>query len=346
MKGQWRGMVAVFVGCALGVWAGEKNSDPIRVSMDLADGSRLIGTVEETFFRFVSAVGKIELPPNQIKSIQFNKDRETAVVRLRNNDQLSGVLDLRVLRVQTLFGKVEIPPAQCRVVVFMGGGKDGGLVLHYTFDDDNEKISDQSGLGNDATWVGAPMYETGLEGKAARFSSKDTYLVASAPELNMNGWNEMTVSLWVSMKEQTTYGHVINRGTLNTDQGGAFELAIGQQYGKGLFGVHNRSSQLCPTLIAGSGSLPLNRWCHLAGTYDGETVRYYVDGRLEKETRISDSQSPISERSNTKLVIGNMSRLPYMHWGDMYFNGLVDEVRIYKRALSQEEIKQIGEWPK
>jgi hypothetical protein len=345
MNAKWIGMVAGIVGCALAVRAGEKSNDPIRVSMDLTDGSRLIGTVEETSFRFVSAIGKIELPQSQIKSIQFNTDRETAAIRLRNNDQLSGVLDLRALYVQTLFGKVEVPLAQCRKIAFLGGGKDGGLVLHYTFDNDDEMFQERSGRGNNAYWVGDPLYEDGVKGRAACFRNKDTYFMSSAPELDMNGWNEMTVSLWVSMKGQTTYGHVINRGTLTTDKVGAFFLAVGNQYGKGSFGVQNDSGRPCPTVIA-PGSLPLNRWCHLAGTYDGETMRYYVDGQLEKETRISDSPAAIAEGPGNKLVIGNVSTLPYINWSDMYFNGLVDEVRIYRRALSQEEIKQIGKSPK
>ena len=41
-----------------------------------------------------------------------------------------------------------------------------------------------------------------------------------------------------------------------------------------------------------------------------------------------------------------MSRIPFINWTDMFFNGLVDEVRIYRRALSEEEIKQLGDVPR
>jgi hypothetical protein len=41
-----------------------------------------------------------------------------------------------------------------------------------------------------------------------------------------------------------------------------------------------------------------------------------------------------------------MSRIPFISWSDMYFNGLVDEVRIYNRALGGEEIRQLGDLPK
>jgi hypothetical protein len=75
-------------------------------------------------------------------------------------------------------------------------------------------------------------------------------------------------------------------------------------------------------------------------------MRYYVDGKLEKETRLAATTTPLLDGPDTKLVIGNMSRLPFINWGDMFFNGAVDEVRIYKRALSEDEIKQIGDLPK
>jgi hypothetical protein len=75
-------------------------------------------------------------------------------------------------------------------------------------------------------------------------------------------------------------------------------------------------------------------------------MRYYVDGKLEKETRLAATTTPIWDGPDTKLVIGNMSRLPFINWSDMFFSGAVDEVRIYKRALSEDEIKQIGDLPK
>jgi hypothetical protein len=338
------GVAVVLVGFAQAAWAIEKKAEPVRVSMELADGSRLNGTTKEAPLRLVCSFGELALPPEQIRSIRFNEDRETVAVQLLNNDRLSGVLGQRVLAVQALFGKVEVPLAECRRIAFMAGGSDSGLVLHYTFDEDSAKVRDLSGGENDALWVGQPVYDAGVKGKAARFRSKDTYLVASSPELNMNGWDGMTVSLWVLSTGHTLYGHVINRGPLSTDKPGAFELAIGHGYGKGVFVVQNGST--CPTVVAGPGNLPLNQWCHIVGTYDGEMMRYYVDGKLEKETRIAASRTPIAEGPDTKLVIGNMSRIPFIGWSDMYFNGLVDEVRIYKRALTEEEVKRLGDLPK
>lgn len=327
-------------------WAGENSNESTRVSIDLADGSRLIGATTTTSVRLVGSLGNIRLPLAQMRSVRFGPDRETVAIHFANGDRMTGVLDLRALRVDALFGAAEVPLSQCRRIDVWTGGGDAGLVLYYTFDEDTDKIQDRSGRGHDGYWVGAPAYDAGLKGQAARFRSRETYVVAPSPELNMNGWNAMSVCLWVKAARHTTYGHVINRGPLSTDKPGAFELGIGQGYKKGILVVQNNPNTPCPTVIAGSENLPLNRWCHLAGTYDGQMLRYYVDGRLESETRIAGTPTPVLDGADTKLVIGNMSRLPFINWSDMFFDGLVDEVRIYNRALTEEDVTALCDAPK
>ncbi|MFB9421176.1 LamG domain-containing protein, partial [Nonomuraea rubra] len=79
----------------------------------------------------------------------------------------------------------------------------------------------------------------------------------------------------------------------------------------------------------GTASLPLNTWSHLAATYDGTTLRLYVNGVLTSERTAG---GPI-RTDNGVLRIGGNSL-----WGE-YFNGLIDEVRIYNRALNAVQIQ-------
>jgi hypothetical protein len=81
--------------------------------------------------------------------------------------------------------------------------------------------------------------------------------------------------------------------------------------------------------ITGSASLPLNAWTHLALTYDGANLRLYVNGVLSQTTALSGAIAA----STGVLHIGGDSV-----WGE-YFQGLIDEARIYNRALSQSEIQ-------
>jgi hydrogenase maturation factor HypE len=79
----------------------------------------------------------------------------------------------------------------------------------------------------------------------------------------------------------------------------------------------------------GTSPLALNTWTHLAATYDGANMRIYVNG-VQVGSR---AQTGNMLTSNRTLRIGGNSI-----WGE-YFNGLIDDVRVYNRALSATEIQ-------
>lgn len=342
-------LFAVVVATVGMAWAGEEKSSPqLRIEVNLADGSRVIGTPTIESVPVQTVYAKMSIPLKQMVTIKMDNNHETAAIDLQNGDKLKGVVTFEPINLETVFGKVSVGVEHIKEIrVMLGGGPlaEGaydGLVLHYSFDrDEGAKVADQSGQGSDGYWVGDPMYGPGVKGKAARFRSKDTYIVSSSPRLNMNGWKEATVSVWVRIEEHTTYGHVINRGPLSTDQPGAFELAVGQVYGNGNLGFRRSPTQSVVEYKSVEANLSLHRWHHLAMTYDGTALRYYIDGQLERYVPASERNVPIWDGRDTKLVIGSLSRLPYIDWGDMFLNGLVDEVYIFNRALRGDEVKQI-----
>jgi Concanavalin A-like lectin/glucanases superfamily len=80
---------------------------------------------------------------------------------------------------------------------------------------------------------------------------------------------------------------------------------------------------------AGASALPLNAWRHLASTWDGRTLRLYVDG-----TQVaSRSLSGRAVASGAPLQFGGNT--VWREW----FKGVIDEVRIYSRALTQAELR-------
>ena len=80
----------------------------------------------------------------------------------------------------------------------------------------------------------------------------------------------------------------------------------------------------------GTAALPLNAWTHLATTYDGAVVRLYVNGVLAGSTSVTGAMAA----STGVLRVGGNSI-----WGE-WFAGLIDEVRVYNRALSAGEVQQ------
>lgn len=80
------------------------------------------------------------------------------------------------------------------------------------------------------------------------------------------------------------------------------------------------------------------RWRYIAGTYDGERVCLYIDGKLSNFTQVHGN---IVLEDSIVFVGG------YPKWGggakNLSWNGLIDDVRIYSYALSAEEIKDLYE---
>jgi hypothetical protein len=93
------------------------------------------------------------------------------------------------------------------------------------------------------------------------------------------------------------------------------------------------------TLIAHSGVLNTEEWTHVAATWDGGSMRLYKNGEVVGNTPRSGTltSGPVVE-----ISIGNQ---PAGAQGGLRpFDGVIDEVRIYDRALKQEEIQALARW--
>jgi hypothetical protein len=88
------------------------------------------------------------------------------------------------------------------------------------------------------------------------------------------------------------------------------------------------------TLIAGSGDLATGEWRHAALTYDGSTLRLYLDGVEVGTTALSGA---VDTDPSVAVAVGGQPPGA----GDRYFDGLIDDVRILQRALSDSELMEI-----
>lgn len=78
---------------------------------------------------------------------------------------------------------------------------------------------------------------------------------------------------------------------------------------------------------------PLQRWSHVAATWDGANLRLYLNGELQGEVARTGRPNP----NPYPVMVGNFE-YPSCHGGN--FGGLIDEVRIYEQALSAEQIRE------
>jgi hypothetical protein len=200
------------------------------------------------------------------------------------------------------------------------------LVAAYGFDETSgATVTDSSGSGNGGTITGATRVASGKYGRALSFNGTSNFVsVADAASLHLT--NGMSLEAWVNPSILGTTG-TDWRTVLLKEQPAGMNYALYANNGSarptGQVNVGGEKS------AAGTSQLSLNTWSHLAATFEGSNLRLYVNGALVSTTAVSGSISP----STGLLKIGGNSS-----WGEWY-GGLIDEVRIYNRALSVSEIQ-------
>jgi hypothetical protein len=224
------------------------------------------------------------------------------------------------------------------------GVSDEGIVVHYTFDQDQgTNVVDSSGNGNNGTMAGSVTYSNSIGdlGLAPRFTSKDTYVISTNTGLNCNGATGLTISVWVKMAAYTTYGRAVTHGRSGAAYLGGGTLSLGGVYGGNPYGggfsialSTNESTSLPFPRFASLGT-----WYHVAALYDGVTLSLYTNGVQYAQTSVPTAylNRAVFDANQLDFVVGKAAEVPT--WTDTHINGWLDDLRIYKRALSVEEVR-------
>ena len=197
-----------------------------------------------------------------------------------------------------------------------------GLVAAYSFDEGSgSTVADSSGNGNTGTISGATWTAAGKYGSALSFNGTSARItVPNSASLQLS--SGMTLEAWVDPASVSSgWRDVIYKGNDNYYLMGTTDHS-GVPAGGGTFAGANANAFAAATLAT-------NSWSYLAATYDGATLRLYVNGTLAA----SQATSGAITSSTNPLTIGSDPI-----WGQ-YFNGLIDQVRIYNTALSASQIQ-------
>jgi hypothetical protein len=195
-----------------------------------------------------------------------------------------------------------------------------GLAAYYPFDGN---ASDASGNGNNGTVNGAVLAQDRLGAPNAAYSfngSSSSITFSTLPLTQVDNW---TVSTWVNPASLSqTQAMAVAVGLDNGIQGDGY--AMGVQPDGSWTGLFSGLAFL-PT---GYTVPETNRWYHMAMLRDAGTTRFFVNGTQTTNTYTDTPFAP------SVFTIGAQN-------GTHYFNGLVDDVRIYGRALSSAEVQQL-----
>ena len=210
-----------------------------------------------------------------------------------------------------------------------------GAVSYWSFDNGTiagGKVQDILG-DNDGELDGNPKSVAGKVGQALEFNGENFVHIPGTASLEFAGEKAMSVAVWVNADSDSPVKGVVAGccGTIvaqrdingwalrfdgrNAGQEMEFIVQPGWQ-GDGGFGA--------PAFDKG-------KWHHIVGVVDDKTMFLYVDGKLE-----------IDQNYNGPMSTGG-SETEIGHAGDGGFVGIIDEVLIYNKALSANEVKQVFE---
>lgn len=198
-----------------------------------------------------------------------------------------------------------------------------GLVAAYGFEEapGSTLTADASGLGNHGVLLGG-TYSSGRFGSGMQFNGYNKSIsVKDSVSLDMK--TALTLEAWVYPKTSQKLQPLLMK-----------ENGIAPVYSLYSSGYRylpfTRMETLDSTLLSGTTPLPIYQWSHLASTYDGTKLKLYLNGR---ELASKPLTGFLATSGGTLRIGGNPNT-------GAWFSGLIDEVRVYNRALSATEIQK------
>lgn len=211
-----------------------------------------------------------------------------------------------------------------------------GLVAHWGFDEatSTTATSTYDGSGNNNTGI---MSLNVLRATSTckisfcfSFNGADT-TVSVSTSTTVNVTSAITLAVWVRTSATNDASGIVYKVASNSGYKMSFDVSGGVRAD-----FYNDASAISP--IYSATNVEDNNWHFVVATYDGSTAKIYVDGVVGGTAPTGSGYVTGTNNTNTSLVIGNDSSAV-----NRYYNGLLDDVRVYNRALTSNEIQRIYE---
>lgn len=200
-----------------------------------------------------------------------------------------------------------------------------GLVLWWSLDDTNGlTASDSSGHGNTGTLYKSPTSVAGQISNALSFDGASQYIQSGAAPIPP-GATALTIACWIKGRAPGANPN----GTIISSWGYSYGFTFNSGGPVAFVGGGSYSDG-----VKSSRNVDDGKWHYLAGTWDGATGSLYIDGSLDNAAALY-----MNTWNFSAVVLAG----PANYYG--YYSGIIDDVRIYNRALSAVEIANQYQWP-
>lgn len=196
------------------------------------------------------------------------------------------------------------------------------LVAHYPLTADT---NDYSGNNNHATNNGATIANNGKIGQCYSFDGINNTITTSASQIFKVQQN--TFAIWINAIDLNAYRGLFEIVSANTNRRHARFMSFGDNEIRYHVSYDDYHSD-----YVSFPNVPLNQWVHLVGTWDGKYLKSYINGNKINEVNF---QGIIPYDYNDLRVEIGLDP-------NRYFNGKMNDFRIYNHALSEKEIKEIA----
>jgi len=181
--------------------------------------------------------------------------------------------------------------------------------------------TDTSGNGNDGTITGAGWTDDtpNKKGYALQFNRIESDWVQINGDVGLNG--AMTLSLWMKVPDKN-YMYIAD----NRTPGSWWFI---KNYTAGACGAYPGNICFDDRIVAKDSDWRINEWTHIVVTDDTSAAKMYINGKL------------VDEGSGENTTISTNLRFGTRCSNESYFQGIIDDIRVYEEALSSAQIRKL-----
>ncbi len=216
-------------------------------------------------------------------------------------------------------------------IEFREPGTADGLAAHWTFDSiEGRKVPDLSPNHNDGELVDGARGAPGRSGGGVMFEARDSFVrIPHQASLDFTG--PFTIALWVKLPAMDRPVALVEKwDQTGKDAANGYEFRI-LGNGRPQFGIAFPGD--LPEVVS-QKTVAVGDWTHLAGLFDGTSLKVYVNGVLERSAPCA--KMPLSTRSPVYIGLSAGG-------GGNHLVGVLDDVRMYARALSAAEVSTLAQ---